>query len=137
MSMMSSAAARARDSDSCEFPVQGLEAIAHSGMGWRAFSNMFLATLYAQLQHEASKRSLCSRGRDVRIELGKELAHRIVSVFAWAHTTEAVHDLRANLSPAGRRVVQAAHDALGQEVSSTILELLETLAVRDTAMATR
>ena len=127
MSLMSSAAARARDSDSCEFPLEGLEAIAQSGLGWRAFSNMFLAALYAQLQREASERGSC-------IVLSKELALRVASVFTWASNADM--DLYVNVSPAGRRVVQAAHNALlDQNLSTAILELLKMLAVRDTGIA--
>ena len=142
MSMMSSAAARARDADSCEFPLEGLEAIARSGFGWTAFSNMFLAALHAQLQREASDRGS-------RIALAKDLALRVAAVFTWASNTSTSNtsyasnsdgaNLHAHLSPAGRRVVQAAHDALlGQELCPiAVLELLEMLAVRDTAKITR
>lgn len=144
MSMMSSAAARARDADSCEFPLEGLEAIARSGFGWRAFSNMFLAALQAQLQREASDRGS-------RIALAKDLALRVASVFTWASNTSTTSnttsntsnadraDLHAHLSPAGRRVVQAAHDALlDQELCPiAVLELLEMLAVRDTVKVAR
>ena len=134
MSMMSSAAARARDADSCEFPLEGLEAIARSGFGWRAFSNMFLAALHAQLQREASDQGS-------RIALAKDLALRVAAVFTWASNTSNTDgaDLHAHLSPAGRRVVQAAHDALlDQELCPiAVLELLEMLAVRDTAKIAR
>ncbi|OLP85996.1 hypothetical protein AK812_SmicGene32970 [Symbiodinium microadriaticum] len=42
MSLLASAAARARDADSLDFPLCGLEMIAKTGLGWSAFSNMYL-----------------------------------------------------------------------------------------------
>ena len=117
MSLMSSAAARARDSDSCEFPLLGLEAIARTGLGWTAFSNMFLAAFHAQLQREA---------KDSRV-LVKALARRVASVFVWASCHA---DLQATLLPAGRRVIQAAHNALVDECDVNTVKMLERLAVR-------
>lgn len=118
MALMSSAAARARDSDDFSFPLEGLEALAQTGLAWKAFSNMFLAAFFSQLQ--------CSR------LLSTALASRLATVFVWANST---HD-HLHLSPAGRRVAQAACEAL-QGTDPQTFTVLQALSVRDTTIQSR
>ena len=126
LALLSSAAARARDAEDMDFPVQGLETLALSGLGWKAFSNMFLAALHAQLQRQSA-----TRGQKHQLEL--DLAQRVMAVFTWAAENFGT-EFRENLSPAGRRVARAVREALfDKEASSSTanLEMLEMLTVRD------
>lgn len=126
MSLLASAAARARDADSLDFPLCGLEMIAKTGLGWSAFSNMFLVAVFVQLQR-------CHQ--ETQLQMSFEAAGRVSNVFVWA--SECHGDLVGKLAPAGRRVAGAAHRTLsklhGQGAEDSMLAklaLLETLLVR-------
>ena len=123
MALMSSAAARARDSDDFSFPLQGLEALAQTGLAWKAFSNMFLAAFFSQLQRPGL--------------LSPAVANRLATVFIWAHSNHA--DLHLHLSPAGRRVAQAACEALHGSNGTDLqtFTVLQALSVRDTTSQSR
>jgi len=126
MSLLASAAVRARDADSLDFPLCGLETIAKTGLGWSAFSNMFLVAVFVQLQR-------CHQ--ETQLQTSLEAALRISNVFVWA--AQCHGDLVGKLAPAGRRVAGAAHRTLsqasGQRVDDSMLAklaLLEALVVR-------
>eukprot|EP00930_Biecheleria_cincta_P032670 TRINITY_DN22657_c0_g1_i2.p1 TRINITY_DN22657_c0_g1~~TRINITY_DN22657_c0_g1_i2.p1 ORF type:complete len:473 (-),score=88.14 TRINITY_DN22657_c0_g1_i2:65-1483(-) len=47
--LLASAAARARDAHGPEFPIEGFEALASTGLGWIALKDIFFAALWAHL----------------------------------------------------------------------------------------
>ncbi|CAE7767331.1 unnamed protein product, partial [Symbiodinium pilosum] len=125
MSLLASAAARARDADGVDFPLRGLEVIAETGLGWAAFSNMFLVAMFAQLQ----------RCNQAQLEISEEAAARLSEVLVWASDC---YDIASKLAPAGRRVVRAAQRTLRAMTAHgpcdagmlAKLALLDSLAVR-------
>ncbi|CAE7213880.1 unnamed protein product [Symbiodinium natans] len=126
MSVLASAAARARDAHDVEFPLCGLEVIAKTGLGWAAFSNMFLVAIFSQLQRSH---------QEANLQMSWEAADRVSKVFCWAADRHG--DLVGKLAPAGRRVARAAHRALSGDVQQNEdtgmlakLALLESLAAR-------
>ncbi|CAE7429974.1 unnamed protein product, partial [Symbiodinium sp. CCMP2456] len=128
MSLLASAAARARDADSLDFPLCGLEMIAKTGLGWSAFSNMFLVAVFVQLQR-------CHQ--ETQLQMSLEAAGRVSNVFVWA--ADCHGDLVGKLAPAGRRVAGAAHRTLskvnGQGTEDSMLAKLVLLAAAVVAVA--
>ncbi|CAJ1338624.1 unnamed protein product [Effrenium voratum] len=122
MALLSSVAARARDAESAELPLQGLEALALTGLGWAAFSNMFFAALHTQQQ-------LLSARQGARIQMDGPSARRVGEVFLCAEASVGRKRLVELLAPAGRRLAAAAAEGLeARDVAQ--LALLEELAVR-------
>lgn len=94
LSLISTAASRARDAHSCGFLIEVLEAMPQAGVGSLLYVDMLLAALYARLAREA---------------LSVELARRVAKVLEWAARSLPGHwvDGSSELGAASRRALAA------------------------------
>lgn len=132
--LLASAAARARDAHGPEFSIEGLEALASTGLGWLSFKDIFFAALWAQLirtsteaplpRETAEPHTSTSSGEARRpLNMSPALAKRLAKVFDWADRELPEHQSIAN-SSAGRDVVAAVCWALAIDGETQAAERL-------------
>jgi len=97
LALIASAASRARDAHSHDFPVEALEAMHAAGVGAPVYVNMLLAAVFTQL---------------ARAPLPPELAARAAGALAWAATALVGDDGDLELTSTSRRAVAAIRCAL-------------------------
>eukprot|EP00931_Biecheleriopsis_adriatica_P061727 TRINITY_DN37132_c0_g1_i1.p1 TRINITY_DN37132_c0_g1~~TRINITY_DN37132_c0_g1_i1.p1 ORF type:complete len:497 (-),score=127.76 TRINITY_DN37132_c0_g1_i1:46-1536(-) len=107
VALLAASATRARDAHSYDFPMAGLEALVSTGLGWAAFSDMFLASLFAQLQRMSSMQPQVRR----MVTMEPSIAKRLKSVFIAAFEQG---EGQLELGPAGRNLAAAARHALSE-----------------------